>query len=221
LQDLNPGYCGSRVNDCGQEWCTNPVAAPLVNGLPGTRIECTDDDPACDFGPAGDESCTFHVGLCFNPAEQRFACNWGGAIEEVKMNRPSPRTNPLKHPTDYINRLSLENALINIGGVASGICANPGPQHGQFCTSSTACDSSPGNGNGRCAGRVIAFTPPITTPNVCTAYADIIVPLKHTSKGVTKKRIRLRIKAIPPKPPTGRRPKADGDLIDLVCNPKP
>jgi len=62
--NLIPGG-GSVKTDCTHEWLTDPSPRLNRRGLPAKRLECTDDDPSCDFG-ATTGTCTFHVAMCFN-----------------------------------------------------------------------------------------------------------------------------------------------------------
>lgn len=112
--DLIPGYCSTRKNDCEAEFCTDvqPAVTDRFGGMPGNDIICTDDDPACDAGPAGDNACTFRVSLCYNVDDKRFPCTATGAVGFVRFRRASP-TNAL----DIQNRNNLEAAVIGIGGV--------------------------------------------------------------------------------------------------------
>ncbi len=207
---LNPGYAGSLAGDCGQEWCSHPAAAPTA-GLPGKRLECTDDDPQCDFGAsAGDGMCTFRVALCFNVAEGRWSCDWPGAVSEVHVRRPrSLSTDPI----EAANRAALEGALAGLGGTLQGRCVNAGPNRGLPCSSPSACDSAPGRGDGECRIDRAVFDPPLTASDTCAAVANIQVPLRQTTRGPAARRYRLKISV---KPPDGSR---DRDVLDLICRP--
>lgn len=218
---MNLGYCHTVHNDCVQEFCTSPAAAAGVSGMPGLRLECVDDDPACDHGAViGDRTCTFHVALCFNVAETRVPCVSMGAVEEVQLNQPSPFN--FKKKVDVDNRLALEGALASLGAQARGVCTNPGSHKGQYCTSGLECDSAPGRGDGKCSGRMGVFMGPLTASTRCTTFADIKVPLKQTRRGLRMVTYPIRVKVRAPKDPlTGKRPLADGDVLKLVCRPKP
>ncbi len=221
VSDLIPGYCHTTVNDCIQEWCTSGGSARLVNGIPVARIECNDDDPTCDFGAAaGDAMCTFRIAMCFNVTETRIPCVSSGAVEEVELYHPSPRQ--YRDPIEVENRLALETALASVGGMQRGVCKNKGPQRGQYCQRHSDCDTAPGSRDGSCRGHFAAFIGPLATANTCTTYAEIKVPLRHISWGFRSRRYRLRISVRSPRDPvTGKRPMRDGDLLDLVCQPKP
>jgi hypothetical protein len=222
LSELNLGYCHTVKNDCVQEFCTAPVAGAGATGLPGSRLDCTDDDPACDFGPTtGDGACTFHVAMCFNVAETRVPCVSSGAVEAVELNHPNPAE--YRNSVDVDNRLSLEAAIASVGAQQRGACSNKGPKNGQYCESAIDCDSSPGSGDGRCRGRFAVFQGPLTSTNRCTTFADIKVPLKKTRSGAYKTStyaVRISVRA-PRDPLTGKRPPRDGDLLKLVCHPRP
>jgi cysteine-rich repeat protein len=112
--DLIPGYCATRKNDCQAEFCsaTKPVETDRFNGLPGMDVVCTDDDPACDVGPANDGACTFRVSLCYNVEDTRFPCTDTGAVGFVRFRRANPH-----NAVDVANRNALEAAVVGIGGV--------------------------------------------------------------------------------------------------------
>jgi len=219
LSELNLGYCHSVHNDCVQEFCTSPAAGPVSSGLPGGRLDCVDDDPACDFGASGgDFACTFHLALCFNIAETRVPCVSSGAVEAVDLNHPSPLES--HNQVDIQNRLALEGALAGIGAQQRGVCTKG--QKGAYCSSALDCDSSPGAGDGSCHGRFAVFPVPLTDVNRCTTFADIKVPLKKTNHGYKMAAYPIRVSVRPAKDAvTGRRPVRDGDLLKLVCHPKP
>jgi cysteine-rich repeat protein len=148
---LIPGYCNSKKNDCILEFCTAAAPVPTFrfHGLPNNLIVCTDDDPSCDSGTAGDRACTFRVALCFNVNDPRFTCRSSGAIERVRFRRPNK-----SDAISVANRDALEAAVKGLGGV---LRVGPGVP----------------------AQRIIEFNPPLTAPNVCTGFADITVPIRH------------------------------------------
>jgi hypothetical protein len=214
-RDLVPGG-GSLTNDCTQEWLTNPVTALSPKGLPMNRLECTDDNPICDFGTAtGDKACTFHIALCFNVVEQRFACS-PTDVSGVELLRP--RDDQPHDIIDTANRAALETALGGLNPAVQGVCSSGGPKRGQRCTVNADCDSTPGSGNGRCAGRQATFVPPLSTPNTCTAFADIRVPLRN---GAMQGARTLVLRATPSNGPTGRKRRNDTDWLTLICKPHP
>src|SRR5207249_4984816 len=109
ISSLIPG--GARANDCTHEWLPDPVPAPGRTGFPANRLQCSDDDPLCDFGATGDKACTFHVSLCFNIAESRFACS-PSDVGRVQLLRPREDLPP--DATDSANRDALEAALAGV-----------------------------------------------------------------------------------------------------------
>jgi cysteine-rich repeat protein len=211
--ELSPGG-GPRKTDCYAEWLTNPVGGPDRHRLPANRLECTDDNPLCDFGTApGDKACTFHVAVCFNAPERRFAC---GPTDVTQVQLKSPQELHPKGATDSVNRDALEAALTGLSGSLRGRCANPGPHHGQLCAVNSDCDSTPDSGNGVCTGRFVAFAPPLATTNACTAFAEVLVPLRRLSTGafVTGRKT-LKLRAI------ASSGLADNDSLTLICHPQP
>jgi cysteine-rich repeat protein len=202
---------GSAKNDCLHEWFAGAVAARDRKGLPRNRIECTDDDPTCDFG-ADENACTFHVEMCLNVTDQRFSCP-AADVAQVSLKKPNQLS-----PGDAIdeaNRKSLEDALAGLGGVIRGQCTNRGPKHGQLCVVNTDCDTTPGSGV--CKGRFVAFDPPFSAADRCTSVTDIKVPLRTTTRGLRTGRKALTLAVTPSKDPvTGRRRASDRDSLTLV-----
>jgi hypothetical protein len=219
FNNIIPGYCHSIKNDCAQEFCTAGVPVFNAEGLPGSTLICKDDDPTCDFGPPGDKACTFHVALCYNVKDSRAPCIASGQVEEIKIVRPS-QSSAIRSSLDAANRAALESALTAIGGVVKGHCGH-GPKRGQVCATNADCDSSAGSGDGKCLGPAIFFTPPLASSNSCTPFASLKVPLLRRDAGtISSGKYSLRIRSFPPIDPlTGRRPLADGDILQLICKP--
>ena len=207
-----------KSTDCIHEWLTSPMPARNAKGFPANRLACTDDDPTCDFGAAGDAACTFHVALCFNVAERRFACTPTDAAG-VQLQQPNELTP--RGAADTANRDALEGALAGITGVARGQCQNRGVKQKLACAVSADCDSFADAGDGRCKGRLMAFAPPLNTTR-CTAFADVRVPLKPTATATRAGRKLLKLSVSPSKDPvTSANRRADTDTLTLICNPKP
>ena len=119
--DLIPGG-GSLHNDCTQEWLTDSSPSPDRRGLPAKRLECTDDDPTCDFGATTWQACTFHVAMCFNATEQRFACT-PSDVRQVKVLQPGlkPRY-PVTPPTARHWKMRSRDSAEQV----QGTCTRPG-----------------------------------------------------------------------------------------------
>jgi cysteine-rich repeat protein len=188
-EHLIPGYCNSKKNDCILEYCAAvaPVPTFRFNGLPNNLIACRDDDPSCDAGTPGDRACTFRIALCFNVNDPRFACQSSGAVERVRFRRPNKND-----PVSVANRNALEAAVMSLGGVL-----RVGPRVP--------------------AQRVIEFNPPLTTKDVCSGFADIVVPVRHNqpTKGLV-----VAVTDPPKRPGVRKRDKHDSDILALVCIPK-
>ncbi len=201
------------------EFCSRPGPPLDSNGVPinPTFLTCFDDDPLCDFGATpGDTTCTFRIALCFDITDRRIPCKSTGMVERVHLN--SPREERPATTTDVSNRDALEAVLEALGGVLGGHCGNRGSL-GNSCIQSSDCDTAPGRGNGKCVGRDVVFNPPLTTPNVCSGFAEIKVPLRR-GRGTARKLLRIRM--TPPKDAvTNLRPPQDGDRLQLVCKPHP
>ncbi len=207
--ESSPGG-GPAWSDCTHEWLMNPVSAPDRKGFPSNRIECMDDDSTCDFGSAGDHTCTFHVASCFNAAEQRFAC---APTDVASVEVLKPRQARPKDATDSANRDALETALAAVNGEVRGWCINSGSQYWQVCAVGSDCDSAPGRGDGICEGRFVSFAPPLATGNACTSFASIQVPLRQTASGFRRANRTLRLRV------TDSSDSSDTDLLKLVCKP--
>jgi len=225
--ELIPG--GGGAQDCFQEWLAPPVVVRDGEGMPSRRLVCRDDDPTCDHGAAlGNQACTFHVALCFNvtdmrrfdPATGRLRCT-GTELDSVRFASPDPL-----HPrdlTDELNSAALETALAGIGGAVRGQCvrATSGPR--RVCGSDAECDSTPGKGDGACRGHFMAFDPPLSERDLCTEFADVVVPLRRTHGGRLRRGQRwIRLSARPTDDPhSGNRRTAGRDILKLSCDPAP
>jgi len=211
IANLIPSGTGSA--DCTHEWRTDPAPHSSSSGVPKDRLECTDGDFRCDFGAANDAACTFHVSLCFNVAESRFACS-PTDIERVILTTPSWKP---RNPTDTTNRRALENALTGLGGHVQGMCVNAGSRRFAYCAANDECDTASFVSDGVCR-RLVAFEPPLYTQDACTDYAVITVPLRYTPQGFRTGTKNLRLAAVSSKNP-GARQARDVDRLRLVCNP--
>lgn len=210
--EFSPGG-GLIKTDCMHEWLTAPVPSPDRNGQPKNRLDCTDDDPTCDFGTPGDKGCTFHVALRFNVLERRFACS---PVDVVTAQLKRPSAIRPRDATDTANRDAVEGALGELGGLMRGRCTSAGPHYAAPCEFNSECDSAPGRGNGHCSGRFVAFTPELVTTNDCTTFADIRVPLRQSMSGrLTARRKTLMLKTL------SSSAGADSDSLALTCHPHP
>jgi kumamolisin len=206
---LIPGR-GAVANNCTLEWSTTPVPPVGLNGLPGNRLDCTDGDSACDFGPVGDNACTFHLAVCFNVADDRLP---GCTPTDVRLVQIlSPSATKANDTVDLANLNAIENAVTNLGAAVGGLCRNRVRQ-GQFCLSNADCDSAPGSGNGICHGHYLVFSSPLASHNVCTSVASVTVPLRIAPNGLRKGSKRLGLKAKRGEGGT------DTDWLSLVCHP--
>lgn len=131
-------------------------------------IECTDDDPACDFGTLGDNACTFRVSLCYNLSDTRFPCTTVGSVGFVRFRWANPA-----NAIDVANCNALEAAVIGIGGV---LRVGPGV---------------PGR-------RAVFFAPPLAATDFCTEFAEFQVPLRGNAPNFKTRRKFLVTVADPP-----------------------
>jgi len=193
LKHLIPGYCNSKKNDCLHEFCSavDPEPTDRFNGKPGNLIECTDDDPDCDFGPPGDRACTFRFSLCFNVTDKRFNCTSPQVVERVRFRRP-------KEADDIANRDAMEAAVLALG---MGASLNVGA-------------GTPGR-------RAIEFSPPLTKKDVCTAPVDFKVSLPPTTgRRAIGRGVAVTVVEPPRKGLTSHQFHRDGDFLQLICHPK-
>ncbi len=209
---------GRGGTDCTHEWLVQPPPPLNPFGAPSRQIDCTDDDPACDFGSAtGDNECTFRVAQCFNVSDPRFACT---ATDTTRAQILSPAASQ-RNSADSSNRTALSDAIVGLGAHAQGLCANAGPQYQSSCQMNSQCDSAPGRNNGVCPV-VISFDRAFTTPDVCTPFATIRVPLRLTATGPKNGRRLIKIAVTSSTDPvTGKPRRADTDSLSLVCRPRP
>jgi cysteine-rich repeat protein len=226
--ELIPGGLtgGLRKNDCFHEWLASP--APVRDGsrMPLPRLECRDDDPACDFGPAvGDAACTFHLALCFNvtelrennPHTERAACTPVGV---ARLGFTSPRESKPRDTADEMNRDALERAVAGLGAVVRGQCSLG--ISAKLCATDSDCDPLSSSGHGRCRGRLMAFEPDLATHDVCTEFAPIVVPLRRSAGLFRFGKRWIRLNTIPSSDPgkhMNGRHRIDRDVIKLVCKP--
>jgi hypothetical protein len=189
-----------------QEWLSQ--APP--GGTRRNQLVCTDDDPACDFGSTADKVCTFHIAMCFNVNASPGACT-GTDIEHVTVMQPGPKP---ANAADALNRTAMEDALVELGGTAQGICKSPRAKRGQFCQQNSDCDSAPRTGDGVC-NRVVKFGH-LAGANSCTPFADITVPLRQRGGRLGAARRTIRLSTTP----YALGSRSDVDALTLVCRPK-
>jgi hypothetical protein len=195
------------------EWLTQPVPPRLLSGVPNGTLVCQDDDPTCDFGAAtGDGACTFHVAACVNVDEQRFRSRSGGPAcvptDVAWIVLRSPREADPVDPSDVLNRDALEAALTTLGGVVRRQCQALGVEPSTPCATNADC-----GGRRQCRTRLVSFSPPSTAVGQCSTFADIVVPLRHTSKGLASATRTLHLTA------TNSGGLRDTDTLKLTCRP--
>ena len=159
-----PGYCHSNErNDCVAEVCSFAAPPPDVNVLhPPNTLTCKEGDPACDFGSAGDGTCTMKISLCFNVTDTRIPCVSPDLVGRIHFSDPA-ESHP--HPgADTANRDALEAALLGLPGAA--------------------LTNTP--------DRSIAFAPELTQIDVCTAPVLLTVPLRQTTLGPRARHLAIR-----------------------------
>ncbi len=120
---------GNKATDCFLEWSISPVpATDPKTGQPTAKINCLDNDPACDADNTPGQ-CTFMVGACLNVTDGRFACT-ATDTQTYVLKKPSAKdgTKPHKDPFARSNRRGLDlglDALVPTG--TPGVCADETP----------------------------------------------------------------------------------------------
>ena len=109
------------------------IALPPAGGgwLTNRKMTCADDDPLCDFGPAGDHACTFRMSLCFNVTQSPLCTPTD--VASVRVLRPGARATDV---TQIADRKALSDALVAMGGQvqATSIVFSPSLQAKNTCT---------------------------------------------------------------------------------------
>ena len=156
------GHSGAAV-DCRAEVCSFAVPPEGTNVLhPPRRLTCQEGDPRCDFGPAGDNTCTFMLAFCFNVADTRSRCI---APEQVmRFHLVDPSEGDPKGPLDLAIRDAIEAALLGLPGAA--ITNTP--------------------------VRSVLFAPPLIQTGICTVGTPINIPLREARGGLRKRSLLLR-----------------------------
>ena len=202
------------------------------HGRPSRSLHCTEGDPTCDHGGAGDETCTFHVAMCFNVPDMRALARGTMPfctptnIERVRLKTRS-RAPDKGHddPFDALNQQVLEAAVTGLGAEVRGQCVrgyhrdNNHPR--KFCVSDAECDSTPGAGDGACQSPMLTFVPPLVDQR-CTELVDVEVPLEITARGTRRGQKLVRVRVRPTDDPeTNLSLPGDTDLLQLYCEPAP
>ena len=229
--ELIPGLSiGFGSRDCFQEWLAPPVRARDAHGRPSRRLHCTEGDPTCDHGGAGDETCTFQIALCFNVNDTR-------ALAGVDMPLCTP-TNVQRVAFDVhdvvpdkrgiedfheLNRQVLELAVTGLGAGTLGECIRGEHRDTdtprKFCSTDAECDTAPGAGDGACGNTALTFDPPLTGQH-CTQLVDVEVPLKLTATTVRRGIEVVTVRTDPADDPVSHLSlPGDTDMFRLYCDP--
>jgi len=185
--DCLSGGASSLGTQCMVEWLLEPP--PTVSRPTATLIACRDGD-ACDADGAVNQSCTFHVAVCFNNHDPRLPSCVPSDVKLVELL--SPRIDrPQNTPADTANAQALLDAIAaGAGGQVMGVCSN---RSQMICSANPDCNS-PGRTDGRCY-RFVSVSPPDETFDQCTLSADVVVPLRARRTGsfvANSKHLRLR-----------------------------
>lgn len=207
--DCWPGRGGVK-SECFAEWLIHPQ--PTVTGRPPTTLSCHDGDSCDTDGDATNHRCTFQLALCLNNTDPTLAKCTPSDVAKVDLRTPD-RNGLSNHPEDTANADALLTAIAGIGnGLASGTCSNLASAGS--CIVNADCDA-PGRHNGRCH-RFVGFAPPLSTRNLCSVPASVVVPLTPKASGgfaAAAKHIRLRT--------TNSTRVTDSDALTLRCLPAP
>src|SRR5262249_22725920 len=81
---------GRSPGECALEWSMALGTTTIDRkGLPDSKQECTDNDPACDFDPTPG-TCRFHLCACAGGAEGRLQGR-AASVESGTLVKPSDR----------------------------------------------------------------------------------------------------------------------------------
>lgn len=155
------------------------------------------------------------MALCLNVVDRRFLDRAEGPVcvptDVAWITLNAPREADPRDAVETANRDALEAALAGIGATVRRQCEPPG-------SIGTPCVVDPDCGRGRrCRSRLMLFTPPLTTRDRCTTYAEVVVPLRIKPSGTAAGTRALHVTTVPSAPRAVR----DGDLLKLVCRVPP
>lgn len=175
---------GARASDCVLEWQLAPSPARRGTGFPDNKLICWEGDARCDSDTSlTNRSCTFRVAACINNADPRMPTCTNSTPATWEVMKPNPVR--VKTMTDAANLAALEG----LGGGGFGVSVV------------------------RKHGAIVHSGAPNPSPNLCTNFASIIVPLKQTRSGPRRFMSRFRVRA------TTDFQAIDTDLIRLECRP--
>lgn len=204
--DLIPGG-GTGKTDCILEWFVqNPTNPPDKKGFPNVKQSCVDGDATCDTDEIPGQ-CTFLVTACLNVDDDRLVDR-----KDVRICFPSDVAE-----VDVEKARGIEAAFVALGGDAAGLCSKG--RKGALCDTNTDCETAPGAGDGKCKGRSVFYTPPVTN-QICTEPVPIIVSLKQTPRGFKKASAALQMEAVTSVPVGAKKGLADPDSLSLTCLPR-
>lgn len=212
-----PG-AGTARTDCFSEWLVRSdtvLSEPRQKG----RVSCRDGS-SCDADGVADGVCRFTLGLCFAVADPRLVDRQGAPACNVDDLTAFQLLSPgfRRAAIDSVDRSNAQSLLTTVAALASGQmegrCA--AGVKGRSCSVDSACDSSPGSGDGVC-GLERTSLAGIGGVQTCTATQSIAVPLRGT--GTRRRRgVRALKTSISALTETGRQPR-DSDALTLECLP--
>jgi hypothetical protein len=182
--------------------------------MPKAELVCTDDDPACDAGAStGDTACTFRVALCLNVSERRFVDRAAQPLcrptDVASVSFTSPKEAEPRDSLDAEIRDALEAAFAGLGGTVRQQCQRRTVEPSTPCATDDDCGAS-----GRCRARFILFAPPLDDRDRCTAFANVVVHLRHGARGALSRSRTLRVTTS-----SSDGAIRDADVLKLVCRP--
>ena len=166
---------GARPPTAGTNGGRNRRRCRTPRDSRGAELRCTDDDPSCDFGSAGDHACTFHVALCFNVLDARLPECVPDQIETLKVTKPIEAAP--KNAVESAIRDAFEAKFASVGACVGGACTKPASSLDFLRSANPDCDDV--GGDGVCKGRFGALLEVIEDTNACTGYMDVVVPLEQ------------------------------------------
>ncbi|MBI3770715.1 MAG: hypothetical protein HY271_19780 [Deltaproteobacteria bacterium] len=138
--DPAPGACVTNTRSpqaCDLEWHVEPNLTRDRNGFAGGVVSCADGQPFCDVDATADGRCTFHVAVCLNSTDPRFACT-ASAVDSVQLRGKLARSSD---PTDNANAAALLPALENADPGSAGAATGSVVTYTPAAATSDACSS--------------------------------------------------------------------------------
>ncbi len=184
-EQLVPGK-GAASTDCLAEWAVvNPANTPFLDnkGVPNFKQRCEDGDASCDADGVVNGECRIRIAVCLHVADPNLPlCGPQPDLRRYTLQKPRPDD---KRATDAANAVAILSAFERSSS------AVPAGKHDNELDFSPAISAS--------------------TPNACTAPAEVTIALA----GKSKARVTLKSRAESAPAPT--KVVRDSDKLLLRC----